>query len=284
MKRQRLPPPVLPPVLLWASAAAAGLLAIACRKTPPEPTQATASTSASAHVIAATAKPPPPDPALLARPPRAPMPSVSAVPIPQPKRAPDWGLDSEDPARDYVRRYTLGTRRYGESLDCVDVGRSEPSGDRRRVEVKTAATCPGAGTVRDVFLVDVALDRLTVDDKTKRDPLAHWPDGSDPEGPAGAVRELSVGRDWKAPIKDVLQRQQLVPVRVQGYGRGTYPVITLAGWHGDIDRTASPDTLQPFAQALCQASGGMPLGLFAGLDRTLMLRIRCPAATRWDTF
>jgi hypothetical protein len=265
--------------------AAAGPLALAaCRKTPPEPVgqgSAAPTASTSAHIIAATPKLPPQlDPAHA--PPRAPMPTESATPIPQPKRDPDWDLDSDDAARDYVRRYALGTKRYGESLDCADIGRSAPAGDRRRVEVKTAANCPGAGTVRDVFLVDTALDRLSVDDRSKRDPLAHWPDGSDPEGPAAIVREITGMRDWKVPLKDVLQRQQLVPVRVQGYGRGTYPVVTIAGWHAAVVPTASPEALRPFAEALCQASGGMPLGLFGGLDRTLMLRIRCPAATRWD--
>jgi hypothetical protein len=245
------------------------LVFAACRQTPPEPTRAPVDAAPSAL-----------DPSKLS--PRAPMPTESAAPIPQPKREPDWDLDSDDPARDYVRRYALGTKRYGESLDCVDVGRSAPAGDRRRVEVKTAAKCPGAGTTRDVFLVDVALDRLGVDDKTRRDPLAHWPDGSDPEGPPGAVRELSGARDWKVPIKDVLQHAQLVPIRVQGYGRGTYPVITLAGWHAEVVPPASEEALRPFAKALCDASGGAPLALFGGLDRTLLLRIRCPAATRWD--
>jgi hypothetical protein len=276
---------LLPVVLRSALAmAAAGPLALAgCRKTPPEPVgqgSAAPSPSTSAHVIAATPRGlSRPDPA---SPPRAPMPTESVTPIPQPKREPDWDLDGDDAARDYVRRYALGTKRYGESLDCVDVGGSEPAGGRRRVEVKTAANCPGAGTVRDVFLVDVALDRLGVDDRSKRDPLAHWPDGSDPEGPAATVREITGMRDWKVPLKDVLQRQQLVPVRVQGYGRGTYPVVTIAGWHAAVLPTATPEALRPFAEALCQASGGMPLGLFAGLDRTLMLRVRCPAATRWD--
>jgi hypothetical protein len=255
------------------------LVAAACRKAPPEPTSAAVDAS-SGHLVAATAKTPSLDAPRFG--PRAPMPTESAAPIPQPKREPDWDLDSDDPARDYVRRYAFGTKRYGESRDCVDVGRSQPAGDRRRVEAKTAATCPGAGTVRDVFLVDVAGDRLGVDDRTRRDALAHWPDGSDPEGPPGTVRELSATRDWKVPIKDVLQREQLVPIRVQGYGRGTYPVITIAGWHGAVVPTASPEALRPFAQALCEASGGMPLGLFGGLDRTLILRVRCPAATRWD--
>jgi hypothetical protein len=96
------------------------------------------------------------------------------------------------------------------------------------------------------------------------------------------VRELSGTKDWKVPIKDVLQRAQLVPIRVQGYGRGTYPVVTLAGWHAAIVPNASPEELRPFAQELCTASGGAPMGLFGGLDRTLMLRVRCPPATRWD--
>jgi hypothetical protein len=278
-KRPRLPPVVFPSAL--AMAAAGPLALAACRKAPPEPTQAAPSASTSAHIIAATPKLPSQlDPAHMT--PRAPLPTASAAPIPQPKREPDWDLDTDDAARDYVRRYALGTKRYGESLDCVDVGRSEPAGDRRRVEVKTSANCPGAGTVRDGFLVDLAGDRLTVDERSKHDALARWPDGSDPEGPAGAVRELSGMRDWKVPVKDVLQQAQLVPVRVQGYGRGTYPVVTLAGWHGAIVPTATPEALRGFAEALCKASGGAPMGLFGGLDRSRMLRIRCPGEARWD--
>jgi hypothetical protein len=200
----------------------------------------------------------------------------------KPTREPDWDLDSDDAARDYVRRYAIGTKRYGETLDCADIGPSQPAGDKRRVEVKNAANCPEAGTTRDVFLVDVPGDRLTVDDKSKRKPLARWPDGSDPEGPPGSAREITSIRDWKSPLKDAVQGQLLVPIRMQTYGRGTYPVITIAGWHAAIVPGAGPDALQAFAGTMCRASGGAPLGVFAGVDRSLMLRVRCPQSARWD--
>jgi hypothetical protein len=204
---------------------------------------------------------------------------------PQPGRDPDWDLDTADTARDYVRRYVLGTRRYGGSLDCVDIGPSTPSGDRRKVEVKTSASCPDAGPagdVRDVFVVDVAGDRLTVDDKAKRNPLARWPDGSDPEGPPGSVQNTSDLRKWRGPLKDaVFGKQQLVVIRVQMYGRGTYPVITVAGWHGAVMPTATAEDLRSFADDMCHANEG-PLGIFAGLDRSRILLIRCPGGAHWD--
>ena len=203
--------------------------------------------------------------------------------LPTPGRPPDWDLDPDDPARDYVRRYAFFTKRYGDSVDCVDFGVSQPAGDRRRVEVKTAATCAGAGTQRDVFLVDLAGDRLGVDDSSKRDPLTRWPDGSSADGPpAEMIREIYRMNDWKSPLKESVQRHRLVPIRVQSYGRGTYAVITLAGWYDVVQLDAPPDVLRPFAEDLCRATGGMPIGIFAAVDRTRMLRIRCPAATFWD--
>jgi hypothetical protein len=254
-----------------------------CGKAPPEPAGsssdgsalATASPSANprlarddaGHLVPRTAAPPI---------------ALDATIPDKPKREPDWDLDSDDPARDYVRRYTLGTRRYGDALDCIDVGPSQAAGDRRRVEVRTAAGCPGAGTVRDVFLVDVALDRLTVDDKATRDPLARWPDGSDPEGPAGAVREIGSLREWNGEPKNALQGQLLVPIRVQTYGRGTYPVVTLAGWHGIVAPGADPETLRGLSDSLCRATHGAPMALFGGLDRSVILRVRCPGGTRWE--
>jgi hypothetical protein len=202
--------------------------------------------------------------------------------LPQPLRAPDWDLDSDDPAVDYVRRYAFFTKRYGDTLDCIDLGVSQPADDKRRVEVKTAARCPGAGTQRDVFFVDLAGDHLSVDDKTKRDPLARWPDGSSTDGPpAEAIRQIDRMPEWKGPLNDVLRKALLVPVRVQAYGRGTYPVISLAGWHGVVQLDAPPDALRPFAEDLCRANGGMPMGIMAAADRTRILRIRCPAATTW---
>ena len=216
-----------------------------------------------------------------------PPPIDSAELPPKPGREPDWDLDSDDPARDYVRRYALGTKRYGDSLACVDIRPSTRAANQRSVEVRTAARCADAGTpgaVRDVFLVDVAGDHLTVDDKSRRDPLARWPDGSDPEGPPAAhVLNTSDLRHWKGPLKDaVFGKQQLVVVRVQMYGRGTYPVITLAGWHGAITPSASAEVLRSFDDDLCRANDGAPMGIFAGIDRSDMLRIRCPGPPRWD--
>jgi hypothetical protein len=272
-------PRPLPLAVLAAAIGAAGCSA--CGKSPPEPAGAHADASPSFPApSAALARLPRDDAGHLV--PRTPPPADSAAGPVRSTRDPDWDLDSDDNARDYVRRYALGTKRYGDNLDCVDVGASQPAGDRRRVQVTTAASCPGAGAERDVFLVDVAADRLTVDDKSKRTPLGRWPDGSDPEGPPGAVRETASMKDWNSPLKDTIQRQLLVPIRVQTYGRGTYPVVTLAGWHGAIVPGAGPDALKGFAEALCRASNGAPIGLFGGVDRSLMLRIRCPAAARWD--
>jgi hypothetical protein len=208
---------------------------------------------------------------------------------PKPGREPDWDLDSEDAAHDYVRRYVVATNRYG-SLACVNIGASTSLADRantRSVEVRTSARCADAGslpgTQRDVFLVDVAGDRLTVDDKSKRDPLARWPDGSDPEGPPGPVQNASNMHKWHGPLKDaVFNKQQLVVIRVQLYGRGSYPVITVAGWHGAVMPTATPEDLRAFDEELCQANDGMPLGIFASIDRSRMLRIRCPGPPSWD--
>jgi hypothetical protein len=217
----------------------------------------------------------------------SPPPAVSADMPPKPGREPDWDLDRDDAARDYVRRYALATKRYGTSLACVDIGPSRRLGDRRSVEVKASAGCAdagGAGGVRDVFLVDVAGNRLSVDDPAKRDALARWPDGSDPDAPAGALLNASDMRKWRGPLKDaVFGKQQLVVIRVQMYGRGSYPVITLAGWHGAIVPTATPDELRAFDEDLCRANDGAPLGILAGLDRSHILRIRCPGPPRWET-
>jgi hypothetical protein len=245
----------------------------ACGRQPPEP-PAQGGPSAGSSEPEATARP---------------SPSISrggddAGPPPS-ARAPDWDLDGNDAARDYVWRYAFGTRRYGDTLDCFDVGTSQPAtGGRRRVEVRTAATCAQAGTLRDAFLVDLASDRLTAAEP-QHAALARWPDGSSPDGPPGAVREVDAMRKWKGPLKDALQGQRLAPIRVQTYGRGTYPVVTLAGWHGAVVPGAAADTLRGLVDAVCEATGGAAMGLFGGLDRTLILRIRCSAGrrgARWE--
>jgi hypothetical protein len=275
--------------LIAASLALGGTGCGGCTRSAPEPgaqdaspaTSAATSESVSSSAAAWLARHPRDDAGHLI-PKESPPPDDPASLPPKPGRDPDWDLDRDDPARDYVRRYVIGTGRYGGALDCVDVGGSQDAGERRRVEVKTAASCPGAGTVRDVFLVDVAGDRLSVDDKAKRDPLAHWPDGSDPEGPPSPIRNESDMHAWKGSLRDAIRAQQLVAVRIQAYGRGTYPVVTLAGWHGVVKPAAAPEDLRTVSDALCRAGSGMPLAFVAGIDRSTILRIRCPGAARWD--
>jgi hypothetical protein len=211
-----------------------------------------------------------------------PPPVDSTAVLPKPTREPDWDLSADDPARDYARRYAYFTKRYTDGFACAEFGASQPAGNQKRVEVKTAANCPGAGATRDVFLVDVAGDHLSVDDKSKRDPLALWPDGSDPEGPpALPIREIDRMQDWKSPLQDAVKKNLLVAVRVQSYGRGTYPLISLAGWHDAVQLDAPADALRPFTDALCSANGNMPLGVLSAMDRTRILRVRCPSI-RWD--
>jgi hypothetical protein len=199
-----------------------------------------------------------------------------------PKREPDWDLATDDAAHDYVLRYTVGTKRYGESLDCTEIAPSSQQGDRRRVEVRTKAGCAGSGTLRDVFLVDVPGDRLSVDDKSTRNAVARWPDGSDPAGPASDVRQVDDLRKWQGPLGEEFRKLLLVPIRVQAYGRGTYPVVTIAGWHGAVTPVATLEDLQGIAAEMCKANAGLPMGIFANVDRSRMLRIRCPGTARWD--
>jgi hypothetical protein len=289
-----MPRPLLrPSTPLVAAAVALGTTGCGgCGHTAPEPTASSASASAhaapapsdSAAIAAAWRARHPRDDAGNLIPKSTPPPVDPSELPPKPGREPDWDLDTADPAQDYVRRYALGTKRYGSPIQCVDIGPSFRAADRVTVEVRNAAGCPGAGTVRDVFVVDVAGDRLTVDDKSKRDPLARWPDGSDPEGPAAkAVLNTSDLRKWNGALKDtVFGKMQLVVVRVQMYGRGSYPVITLAGWHGAVNMSATPEDLAPFDADLCKANDGAPLGIIAGIDRANILRIRCPGPPRWE--
>ena len=273
-------------VLAAARPAAAVCLALAAASVGCRPSS-TRTTAADAAPPAGSAEPASfltrRDPAIARPLPHPPAVADSAGLLPRASREPDWDLSSDDPALDYARRYAFFTRRYGDGFACVTFGASSQGGTARRVQVTTAASCPGAGAVRDVFLVDVASDHLTVDDPSRRDPLARWPDGSDPDGPPTTpVREIFRMQDWKSPLQDVVRRQMLVPIRVQAYGRGTYPVISIAGWHGFFQQDAPPDALRPLADALCAANGNMPLGVLMAMDRTRLLRVRCPAATRWD--
>jgi hypothetical protein len=206
--------------------------------------------------------------------------------VPQPKREPDWDLDPDDRARDYVRVYAIGTKRYGDSLDCIALGASRQVAGGRRVEVRAAPGCADGGAVLDVFLVDLAEDHLSLEDKADHLALARWPDGSDPDGqPSKPIRQVNSMRDWKSPLHDAITNRQLVAIRLQTYGRGTYPVVTLAGWHGEVHPGATAEELKPLAQELCKVNAGLPLALFGGLDRSNALLIRCPPSgpsVRWD--
>ena len=89
-------------------------------------------------------------------------------------------------------------------------------------------------------------------------------------------------RAWRAPLHDTLVALHLTPIRVQYYGRGSYPVITLAGWHDPLTPAASSDAMRDAAQKICASTKGSPVGLFAALNRATILRVRCPDQARWE--
>ncbi len=230
--------------------------------------------SSSPPLPTSSAKPPPPTTVA----------SATAKAPPKPSREPDWGLAADDPARDYVTRYIRGTKRYGTG-GCVEVKPSTFTKGKDVVETQNDASgaCGKAGELRDRFLVSVATDRMSLDESLHQPKLQRWPDGSDPDGPPGAIAELQDLRTWRTSFRDAFRKLELAPIRVQLYGRGTYPVITIAGWHGPLQRTMSPGELEAPARVLCTANEGEPLGIIAGLDRSVLLRISCPGAGRFDT-
>jgi hypothetical protein len=124
---------------------------------------------------------------------------------------------------------------------------------------------------------------MSLDESLHQPKLARWPDGSDPEGPAGKVMDVQDLHKWHAGLRDTFHKLELAPLRVQLYGRGTYPVVSVAGWHGAVQQTMSPAELEPAAKTLCQANEGQPLGILAGVDRSLLLRVMCPGSARFDT-
>jgi hypothetical protein len=214
---------------------------------------------------------------------REPPPIPSGANI-QPKTQPTWALDPDDPAHDYVDRYVRSTYRYGPQTACIVIAKSQFSGGSTTVDVNNGptGTCGTANEVRETFQVNVAADRLSLVDPGKHDPLKKWPDGSDPEGPPGTPVEKDA-RAWKAPLHEAMTRMELVPVRLQWYGRGTYPIVTIAGWHGELTREATPDTLRKIAQTLCPANESHPFAVFAGVDRSALLRFDCPDRVRWES-
>jgi hypothetical protein len=219
--------------------------------------------------------------------PTTPIPSVdpSLIP-PTPKREPDMDLDADDPARDYVRRYVVGSQRYGDKTKCTLFGKSSVKAGQRVVDVSDDPTCSGGSTaLRDTFLVDVGGDRLALDGAAGHTPLQLWPDGSDPGAPPKPVREVSDMKAWGTALHSVLEQLQLLAIRVQLYGRGTYPVLTLAGWRPQFGKSTPASTLDDDAKKFCEATADAPLSFVAGIDRSTTLRIQCPGAKwRWDAF
>jgi len=239
-----------------------------------------------------SAAPPPPGSAASApteRPPR-PMSSASAAaaasaapPVPSPP--PDVRIDPTDPAREYVARYVRATHRYGDKAACVVVAPSTFVDGKSLVETRNDASgaCGKADDVRDRFRVTLATDRMSLDDSLHQPKLQPWPDGSDPDGPPKAVADVQDLRKWKSKLGEAFRHLQLAPLRVQLYGRGSYPVISIAGWHGPVLRGMSPAELEAPAKALCEASDGDSMGVFAGVDRWTILRITCPGSARFES-
>jgi hypothetical protein len=211
---------------------------------------------------------------------------------------PGWDLDPKDPAVDLARRYVRATRRYGDRADCVTPVPAGPKDGAQRVELRDnpAPRCarPDAGGhasstsalpsvgVRDVLTVDPANAMISASpDAPSSGPLKPWPDDSDPAGPPKPVASLD-GRDWRGTLRDWFVENKFTILRVQLYGRGTYPIVTLAGWRDPIARSALPAALKPTVEKMCVANDGQPFGIFAGLDRSTLLRVRCPSSARWE--
>ncbi len=219
--------------------------------------------------------------------PTRPRPEDNPADIPAaPSSQPAWDLDRAEPARDYVARYVRATRRYGDATRCVSTKAAGSRDGKAIVEVRdrepptAGCTAPGGGGPRDTFLVDVDRDRLEL---AKGGPLAKWPDGSDPSGPPAAPSAIEADAP-PTKLRDALVIAKLTPVRTQLYGRGSYPVITLAGWRDPITRDAPPESLAKVVDAMCAASEGSPFGVFGGIDRSTILRVRCGEApgARWE--
>jgi hypothetical protein len=218
--------------------------------------------------------------------PNRPRPKDDPAQIPAaPAGEPTWDLDKAEPAVDYVERYVRATKRYGDGAACVAAKAAGSRDGKALVEVrdadKPAPACPSpkpGGAVRDAFLVDTDRDRLEL---AAGGALAKWPDGSDPAGPPAAPIEADAP---PTTLRDVLFAAKLTPIRTQLYGRGAYVVLTLAGWRPPVTPNAAPATLTELAKTTCAANGGLPFGLFAGIDRRTMLRVRCGPApsARWD--
>jgi hypothetical protein len=197
-------------------------------------------------------------------------------------RAPDLDLDAKDPAQDYVGRYVRATKRYGDDATCPRLDPSKLEGGRRVVAVRGRASC-GSASIQDTFVVDLVADRLTLAGGSNGGPLATWPDGSAPGEDAHPIRTLVTARDWASPVADSLGELGLTPSRVDLYGRGTYRVVSLAGWTEPVAKDAPRETQHAVAKKLC-AANGESLALFGGGAPHELARIRCPNGdTEWES-
>jgi hypothetical protein len=198
---------------------------------------------------------------------------------------PDWTFDPEDPARDYVGRYLKATLRYGAETACVVLGKSSFRNGESVVEVRNPgdASCGKPAELRDRFFASVSTDRMRLDDADHHPALRPWPDGSLPDQPPGLVTIIQPLKGWKTAVHDVIKKQQLYALRVQLYGRGTYPVVLIAGWHALFDPKGDLAALKPAAEELCTANNGSPMGFIAELDHTQMLRVDCPDKPHWQS-
>lgn len=300
-------------VLPFVVSTTAPFSAVACSKIDPEPTAAPPSSAASSASSASSASAAPP----LIIPTDAsgyvPLPPVTihsgplqredgghlkpttpppkddpALAPPAPKREPDFDLDLDDPSRDYVSRYVRATKRYGDKTACVSFGKSYEKAGRRAVDVRDdpKSSCGGTSdALRDTFLVDVGADRMKLDDPKGRPPLAKWPDGSEPDAKPGPALSIDDFKKFASPVVDEINKQKLTVIRVQLYGRGTYPLFTLAGWRDPIAANVAPDDVKPLMAKLCAANDNKPFSFVAGINRSTTLRVRCPSGdARWDKF
>lgn len=197
----------------------------------------------------------------------------------------DWDLDKDDPGRDYVERYIQSTRRYGLDRPCVHAQTSRIENGRTLVDTRDTSEggCQGTNAVRDTFAVEPDQDRLELADPARGAPLADWPDGSSPGGmPTPEPKEGPGIKQWTSPLPKAITALELVPLRVQFYGRGSYPLVTIAGWHGSVTLTSTPAQLAQASKAICAASAGFPVGITTAMDRSVVLRIRCPESARWE--
>jgi hypothetical protein len=196
-----------------------------------------------------------------------------------------WDLDPTDPARDYAMRYAKATKRYEDLFECVRFGKSVKDGAWSKVEVKEnpSPKCKTGTAVRDVFLVDVAKDRLTVDDPKARAPLAAWPDESKPNEPATEVFSINAINEWKSPMANAFMLQRLSPIRIQLFGRATYLVITLSGWHAPLTRETDDGKLKEVMKKLCDANEGRSFAVTSAMELRTWFRANCAAGTyKWD--